>query len=98
MPVEMLDAPNISTRKETAVVERTVRFTYPKSLLNQPLIHGLIRQFNLYTNITEAQVTKEGGYLIVLIRGSERAVQLGLDWMESQGVVIEILSEGKEEA
>ncbi len=75
------------------MIERTVRLTYPKTLLNQPLIHGLIRQFNLYTNITEAQVTKEGGYLIVIVRGSERAVQQGLDWMEAQGVVVEILAE-----
>ncbi len=80
------------------MIERTVRFTYPKNLLNQPLIHGLIRQFNLLTNILEAQVTAQGGYLIVTLRGDERAVQQGLEWMESQGVQVEIVMEGEEEA
>jgi ABC-type methionine transport system ATPase subunit len=73
------------------IVERRVRLTYPESLMNQPLIHGLIRQFDLLTNILEAQVDAQGGYLTLVVRGEEEKVQQGLDWMAEQGVQVETL-------
>jgi ABC-type methionine transport system ATPase subunit len=79
------------------IVEQRVRFTYPKSLLRQPLIHGLIRQFDLLTNILEAQVSAQGGYLLVSVRGENENVQQGLAWMAEQGVGVQVLSEIKEE-
>jgi ABC-type methionine transport system ATPase subunit len=74
------------------LVERKVCLTYPESLLNQPLIHGLIRRFDLLTNILEAQVDSQGGYLTLTVRGEEENVQQGLAWMAEQGVRIDILS------
>jgi ABC-type methionine transport system ATPase subunit len=73
------------------IVERRVRLTYPESLMNQPLIHGLIRQFDLLTNILEAQVDAQGGYLTLVVRGEEEKVQQGLDWMAEHGVLVETL-------
>lgn len=78
------------------IVERKVRFTYPKHLLNQPLIYRLIRQFDLLTNILEARVTGEEGWLILTIRGERGMVQQGLAWIAEQGVEVELLSEIKE--
>jgi ABC-type methionine transport system ATPase subunit len=80
------------------IVEQKVQLTYPENLLNRPLIHGLIRQFDLLTNIVEAQVSAQEGYLIVSVRGAEERVQQGLAWMAEQGVQVEVLSETREEA
>jgi ABC-type methionine transport system ATPase subunit len=80
------------------IVERRVRLTYPESLLNQPLIHGLIRQFDLLTNILEAHVDAQGGYLTVTVRGEEVKVQQGLAWIAEQGVRVEVLSQKPEPA
>jgi ABC-type methionine transport system ATPase subunit len=80
------------------IVQKTVRLTYPAHLLDQPLIHGLIRQFDLLTNILEAQVSAQGGYLIVTMRGELANVEQGLDWIGSQGVQVQVLSEIGEEA
>jgi len=80
------------------IVEQRVRLTYPENLLNQPLIHGLIRQFDLLTNIVEAQVSAQEGYLITTVRGEEERVRQGLAWISEQGVQVEVLSEIKEEA
>ncbi len=79
------------------IVERKVRLTYPKHLLDQPLISGLIRQFDLLTNILEAQVTAEEGWLVLVVRGEREMVEQGLAWMAEQGVQIETLSEFEEE-
>lgn len=80
------------------IVKRTVRLTYPKHLLDQPLLYRLIRQFDLLTNITEARVTTEEGWLVLAVRGESERVQQGLAWMAEQGVEVEVLSEIKEES
>jgi len=80
------------------VVEETVRLNYPGHLLDRPLIHGLIRQFDLLTNILEAHVSDQGGYLTVTLRGEQANVEQGLDWLGSQGVEVQVLSEFGEEA
>ena len=79
------------------IVEQRVRLTYPKHLLGQPLIYQLIQQFDLLTNIVEAQVTTKEGWLILAVRGEREQVQRGLAWMSEQGVEVEVLSEIEEE-
>ena len=80
------------------VIEKTVRLTYPQHLLNQPIIYQLIRQFDLLTNILDAQVTGEAGWLILAVRGEHELVERGLAWVTEQGVQVEIISEIAEEA
>jgi L-aspartate semialdehyde sulfurtransferase ferredoxin len=74
-------------------VATTVRLDYPGSLLNRPLIHDLIRKFDLLTNILEAQVSARGGYLIVMLHGERERVEQALAWLSSQGAQVSILSE-----
>ncbi|MCJ7668762.1 MAG: NIL domain-containing protein [Anaerolineae bacterium] len=80
------------------IVEQRVRLTYPKHLLDQPLIYRLIQQFDLLTNILEARVTPEEGWLILVVRGECERVQQGLAWIAEQGVQVELLAETEEEA
>jgi len=75
------------------IVERRVRLTYPRSLLDQPLIYGLVQQFDLLANILEARVTAGEGWLVLAVRGEEEKVRQGLDWMAAQGVQVERLHE-----
>lgn len=77
------------------IVEQRVKLIYPKHLLDQPLIYYLIRQFDLLTNILEAQVTAERGWLVLAVRGESEQVQQGLAWLAAQGIEVEILSEEK---
>lgn len=78
------------------ITEKRVRLVYPRHLLNQPLIFRLIKDFNLLTNIVNAQVTDEKGWLELIIKGEQENVQQGLAWMAGQGVQVEMISEKKE--
>jgi ABC-type methionine transport system ATPase subunit len=78
------------------IVEQKVRLIYPKHLLDQPLIYQLIRQFDLLTNILEARVSAEEGWLVLAVRGERERVEQGLRWMTEQGVQVEILAEIEE--
>ncbi len=78
------------------IVERRVQLTYPQHLLDQPLIYQLIQQFDLLTNILEARVTAEEGWLVLAVRGERERVEQGLSWLTEQGVQVEILAEIEE--
>ncbi len=78
------------------IVEKKIRFTYPKHLLNQPLIYKLIREFDLLTNILDAHVTAEEGRLVLSVRGEDKQVERGLAWIAEQGVQVEVIAEGAE--
>lgn len=80
-------------RSKNMVIAKKVRLTFPKEQLDQPIIYQLIRNFNLFTNILQAHLTSESGWLKVLVQGDAASVQKGLDWMVEQGVQVEILSE-----
>lgn len=75
------------------IVEHRVRLTYPPQLLDQPLLYRLIRQFDVQTNILEARVTSEEGWLVLAIRGEQEGVLQGLNWLQEQGVRVEFLSQ-----
>jgi ABC-type methionine transport system ATPase subunit len=79
------------------IVEQRVELTYPKRLLDQPLLYQLAQQFDLLTNILEARVTAEKGWLVLAVRGQREQVQQGLAWMAEQGVEAQVLSEIEEE-
>jgi ABC-type methionine transport system ATPase subunit len=79
------------------IVEQRVDLTYPKRLLDQPLLYQLARQFDLLTNILEARVTAEEGWLALAVRGQREQVLQGLAWMAEQGVEVQVLSEIEEE-
>ncbi len=79
------------------IIEKKVRFTFPKDQMNQPMIYRLVHDYDLLTNIVKAQLTEEGGWLDVLVRGDASQVQNGLDWIGAQGIMVNVLSERKEE-
>lgn len=79
------------------IVEKQVRLIYPKEQLDQPLIYNLIRNYNLLTNILDARLDNESGWLIILVRGETTQVQKGLEWLKEQGIIVEILAERQEE-
>ena len=75
------------------IIEKKVRLTIPKEQINKPLIYNLIRYFDLQTNILEAHISPERGWLIMLVQGEADWVQKGLEWVKEQGVALEILEE-----
>jgi hypothetical protein len=81
------------------LVERTVALTYPKSLIKQPLVYGLIHDFDLAVNIEQAEVSAQRGWLVATVRGEGEAVDRGLAWIAAQGVQVDILpASGGEES
>jgi ABC-type methionine transport system ATPase subunit len=70
------------------MAEKTVRLVYPPSLMNVPVIHKLIRQFDVTVNILGAQIDIEHGWLEMQMSGSDSTIKQAIDWLK--GLKIEI--------
>jgi ABC-type methionine transport system ATPase subunit len=77
------------------IVQQRVKLTYPVTLLNQPVLYKLIKQFDLITNILHAHVTPSEGWLVLDIEGEQEKVEGGLAWVTAQGIQVERIPAGE---
>jgi ABC-type methionine transport system ATPase subunit len=75
---------------------RKLRLSYPPPLLQRPIIHKLIRQFDISINILRAQIDLNEGWLEIEMEGSPSQVSLALKWLESEGVEVEGLEKSED--
>ncbi len=67
------------------------RLIYPPSLVNVPVIHQLIRTFEVTVNIRGAEITDEHGWLDIQLSGEKQVLQDAISWLEAQGIHVEII-------
>tara|TARA_B100001750_G_C15321060_1_gene502249 strand:+ start:516 stop:758 length:243 start_codon:yes stop_codon:yes gene_type:complete len=69
-----------------------VRLTFPENLIREPLIYNLGRDFNLITNIRQANVDEHVGWVSLELEGDQQAIQDGLEWISNTGVRVDLAS------
>ncbi|MGM0568865.1 MAG: 4Fe-4S binding protein [Elusimicrobiota bacterium] len=74
-------------------VSRKIVLHFPKSLINEPIVFKLIKEFNLSYNILKAQILPdEEGLMIMDLSGKESEYNKGIEYLKNSGVSIELLS------
>lgn len=67
--------------------------TFPKELVDKPIVYRLIKDHNLIFNILKASITpEEEGLMVLEIRGEAKDIDKGVEYLKKQGVKIEPLS------
>ena len=66
-----------------------VKFTFVESLIKEPIIWKLGREFEIVTNIRRADVQADRGWVILELEGAREEIDRGLDWVRQQGVRID---------
>lgn len=66
-----------------------VRFTFVGTLIKEPLIYQLGREFDIVTNIRRADVQDNLGWVILELDGKQDDIDRGLDWVRSLGVRVD---------
>ena len=69
-----------------------VRLTFPENLIKEPLIYTLGRDFNLITNIRQANVDEHVGWVSLELEGEQQEIQNGLEWISNKGVRVDLAS------
>ncbi len=71
------------------MARRRLKLIFGTSLVKEPVIYQLGKQFELVTNIRRADVTHEEGWVLLEITGEPDELDRGVAYLESRGVAVE---------
>ncbi len=71
------------------MVSRRVKLIYPPQLVHQPIIYELGKQFEVVTNIRQARVASNHGWLVTDLRGEDATVNRAIAWLREQGIEVQ---------
>jgi len=75
------------------MVKRYVTLTFNEEIVAQPIIYNLGQQFKVATNIRQANVTEDGGWIEVELEGEKQNIEDGITWAISKGVRVDETAE-----
>lgn len=68
---------------------RRVRFTFPETLIRDPIIYQLGHEFRVVTNIRMADIDAAVGWVILELEGDDDEIDRSLAWAESKGLRVD---------
>ena len=71
------------------MAKQRVRFTFTQETIAEPIIYNFSQQFNIVTNIRQADLTEDRGWIVLEIDGEDKDVEAGIAWAISKGVRID---------
>ncbi len=73
------------------MARQRVKFTFPKELVTEAVIHKLGKNFEVVTNIRRADVRDDMGWVILELEGPTLDIENGVQWVASQGVRVDLI-------
>ncbi len=79
--------------KKDKEISKKIVLHFPKSLINEPIVYRLIKDFNLRYNILKAQILPDQeGLMVMDLYGREDDYKKGISYLKKAGVSTELLS------
>ena len=75
------------------MAKRRVMLSFIPETIAEPIIYTISQQFNLVTNIRQADLAEDKGWIVVEFDGNEEDIEAGLAWAISKGVRVDPTSE-----
>jgi L-aspartate semialdehyde sulfurtransferase ferredoxin len=66
-----------------------VRLTFPPSLIQEPVLYRLVKDFDIVINIRRADVKEDYGWVALEMEAAEETLARGVTWLKSQGVQVD---------
>ena len=67
-------------------------FTFSSETITEPIIYNLGQQFKLATNIRQADVAEDRGWIVLELDGEDLDIEAGIAWVTSRGVRVDPVS------
>lgn len=74
------------------MVKRRVILTFNPETITEPIIYNLAQQFNIVTNIRQADLAEDKGWINVELDGRNADIENGIAWVISRGVRVEMIN------
>lgn len=65
---------------------RRVTLTFPQTLVTEPVIWRVSKEFGLVPNIRRARITEQAGEVVLDFTGTAEALDQGLAYLRSVGI------------
>ena len=76
------------------MISKKIELHFPETLVDQPIVYKLVKEYNLEFNILKASVTpREEGLLIMELRGNNKDYDNGIKYLKEAGVKVQPLSQ-----
>jgi ABC-type methionine transport system ATPase subunit len=75
------------------MAKRRVMLTIPAELHSEPIIYNIGQQFNLVTNICQADLMEERGWVTLELDGEDKDIEEAIAWVISKGVRVDTISD-----
>ena len=79
-------------KKREAVRER-IYLTFPRTLVREPVLSSMAKQFDVVFNIRGSTVTAEMALMALEIDGAQTEVDKAVAWLKEKGVTVEPIEE-----
>ena len=75
--------------------QKSIILTFPKTIIEQPVISRAIKKFDVDINILQANISpEEDGYMFAIIKGDPKSIKDSLDYLSGVGVKIKLPKDG----
>ena len=74
------------------MTKRWVMLTFSSETITEPIIYTLGQQFKVVTNIRQADVAGDRGWIVLELDGEDQDIEAGIAWVISRGVRVDPFS------
>ena len=74
------------------MAKRWVILAFSSETIAEPIIYNLGQQFKIVTNIRQADLAVDRGWIVLELDGEDQDIEAGIAWAISKGVRVEPFS------
>ena len=74
-------------------MKKQVTLTFAPEAVAEPIIFTMGQQFNIITNIRQAEIIGDRGWITLELEGEAKNIEEGLTWAISRGVRVDPVTE-----
>lgn len=71
------------------MVKRQVMLTFSPQTSSEPIVYNMGQQFNIVTNIRQADATDDKGWIVIELTGDDKDIEAAIVWATSRGVRVD---------
>ena len=65
------------------------RLTFPASLVQEPILYRLVKDFDILINIRRADVKVDHGWVALEMEAPQETLERGVAWLKQRGVQVD---------
>ena len=74
------------------MTKQRVMLTFSPETITEPIIYNLGQQFKVATNIRQADLAGDRGWIVLELDGEDQDIEAGIAWVISKGVRVDPFS------